>query len=157
MYSDILLTMPYFSNKDPLWEEAAQFVDQQMNSDSLTLGPTSFVNVLANVLSYHLLNDLDHDLFDFVIVHKGECLLIGKKNLETWEKHYSAIFANAVFIVFSKKATHQIDRLGNDFKSLIDQFEKLPDEPLIEKHYLEELEKQDNLDYTEVITFIQSI
>ena len=148
--------MTYFSNNDPIWEETAAFLAPLIKDTSLVAGPESFVNVLPNVLAYDLLSRFTPDFFDFVLIHKGECLDIGAKNLEAWERHYSAIFANAVFVVFAKEKLPEIDRKDNDFKSLVYQIKGLPDAPpAAPSNPASAVAGEDQLDYRPVIRFLQ--
>ena len=121
--------MTFFTNNDQIWEEAALYLSQHAGDSSLVLAPDAWVNALENIISYKLVEKFQPDFFDFVVVHKGECLQLGATNLEFWEDNYSACFANPVFVIFSKSPIPEVDRGKDDFKALSQQIIGLPPKP----------------------------
>lgn len=149
--------MTYFDNNDPIWEETAEFLAPLIKKSSLVMGPESFVNVLPNVLAYELLPTFTPDFFDFVIIHKGDCSAIGVSHLEVWEQSYSAVFANPVFVVFAKQSLPQIDRTGDDFKSLSNQIDGLATQPTKQTTKKNAHKaNSDTLNYRPVVKFLQA-
>ncbi|MFT5135176.1 MAG: hypothetical protein ACI8XV_000198 [Arenicella sp.] len=148
--------MTYFENNDPLWEETAAFLQPLIADTSLIVGPEAFVNALPNVLAYDLLGHFSPDFFDFTIIHKGECLAIGNRYLEAWEQHYFAIFANPVFVVFTKHKSKEIERESDDFKALAAQINGLPPEPTLTHTSDTNLGGTENLDFRPIVDFLKS-
>jgi hypothetical protein len=140
--------MTFFSNNDEYWELAAVFLYPQLLSKSKVLAPKEFAHVHDGVMPYESLSSLREDFFDFVVVHKGMCQELGAKVIGTWVNDYALIFANEVFVIFSRSSEVLIDDANNHYRSLIGQLESLPQLPVNIQIGSEAL-----LDYMNVVQF----
>ena len=148
--------MKYFSHNDEIWEETAAFLNPLVKQSTYVIAPDQFINVLPNIFSFDLLAHFTPDFFDFVVIHKGECQAIGRNSIEAWTRTYSPIFANSVFVIFSKQGMQEIDRSSDDYKSLINQLPGLPNEPLIKSNENTFSTNEDLIDYRPIIDFLNT-
>jgi ubiquinone/menaquinone biosynthesis C-methylase UbiE len=94
--------MKEFPFDDPYWVSAADFVEAHLKSQESLLAPRRFVGRFENVRPYSA-KLKSAEGFEWAIVHKGNS---GKSNPELLESiisEFSPVFANEVFVVFSKR------------------------------------------------------
>lgn len=123
--------MEYFTDKDELWQQAAQAIDtQQAESEGAILAPAEFLDLFTRVIDYSLVSRFRADFFDLVLVHKGMCKHLGGLNLEHWIDHYHVVFANPVFVLFASTGKDLVDRKSDHVESLLKNISMLSDLPL---------------------------
>ncbi|MBT5560207.1 MAG: hypothetical protein HOJ88_09970 [Proteobacteria bacterium] len=117
--------MPQFPHNDKLWEEARQFLSQHSGPHSLILAPEPFTVTIPPVISYEAIAEFHPASFDHVLIHKGLTPQIGGANLKYWVVNYQPIFANAVFVMFTKRTNLLFDLESDHYKSLLGQLDEL--------------------------------
>ncbi len=121
----------YFPYHDIMWKDTANFIKKYLKQNDIVAGPSEFNEIIGPLYTDILISYDNSELFvnthkielDWFILHKGRMNDIDNGLLIKLYRKYDPVFANEVFIIFtkSKKGIDKIDRDSDHYKSFIEK------------------------------------
>jgi len=113
-----------FPLTDTYWLDTKAHLCDRARKGTRIIAPPEFVDQLPGVFAYAAAKNLPPDFFDYAIVHKGLCNEIGRERLMFMARHFTPVFANEVFVIYSLESAHTEYRPDVHYGALL---ERIPD------------------------------
>jgi FkbM family methyltransferase len=101
-------------SQDAYWSDVTEFLQKHLRSGEHLLAPprfkTEFAHLPIQVSPYYASQGASLELFDWILLHKGMLGKLDRLFLQDAVARYPIVFANEVFVVLAKSATHLSDK-----------------------------------------------
>jgi hypothetical protein len=91
-----------FPQHDVYWLNTLAFIESHMHPEDILLGPAEFTEKLTHAFDYSYSHHTQEKRFQWLVIHKGRIPEINNPFLRKFIDQSSPVFANEVFVVFSK-------------------------------------------------------
>lgn len=110
---------------DPFWQAVVDFLIEQRALPNKIVAPQEFAPYLSGIVSYDSKELVPLRKIDWVVVHKGLVDELGKCWLQEVINELHPVFANEVFVIFSKSQRNNKIMKSNHVKAFFERFKSL--------------------------------
>jgi hypothetical protein len=123
-YQDGFMSFP---QQDVYWLNTLAFIESHMHPEDILLVPAEFTEKLTHAFDYSYSHYTQEKRFQWLVIHKGRISEINFSFLREFIEKSTPVFANEVFVVFSKHSLPKVKvdsvHLGALYKKL-EEFKK---------------------------------